>query len=168
MNDSESNYSAMSDRELKIQLSKVQIHVPATGFLTDVQAAICIREEIHRRERAAAAVEALAGMKLSPQEMRIVARDMLGRAQVADGLRPFLVIHDHRFGASHYIAWAKNNPTEQEAQSILDSEFEPHRDEYLNINLLDDLGELAGSNTSRQIHPIVEEDDAMADEAPSP
>ena len=52
--------------------------------------------------------------------------------------------HTHRSGQSTYLLWAKEPPTPEQCAAVLDSEFEPERDESLSVeeNLL--LEELTG------------------------
>lgn len=76
--------------------------------------------------------------------LRAQAVGLLQEAQALDGLKPFTVTHSHRFGDTTYLVWSAQEPTEQQAVAVLESEFEPERDEHLAIEGNHTLEEVAG------------------------
>lgn len=87
---------------------------------------------------------------------RVQALGLMQQAHAADGLRPFVVTHMHRFGSSAYLVWAPEQPTEDQASRVLDAQFEPARLETLEIetNLL--LEELCGVAVASRLDLVPE------------
>lgn len=80
----------------------------------------------------------------SAPDMRKEALELLEKAQGIDGLKPFVVMHEHAYGTSGYMCWSNSeDPSRDEASSVLDSEFEEDRNETLSIQSID-LNELTG------------------------
>lgn len=86
--------------------------------------------------------------QVTGKQLREQARKLLQQANELDGLQPFLIIHEHDYGVSGYLAWSESRLSEKAAAEILDSEFEPDRGEVLHV--LDDftLEEITGMNAS--------------------
>lgn len=83
--------------------------------------------------------------------LRAQAVGLLQEAQALDGLKPFTVTHSHRFGDTTYLVWSAQEPTEQQAVAVLESEFEPERDEHLAIEGNHTLEEVAGLATNARL-----------------
>ncbi len=97
--------------------------------------------------------------------LRAQALALLEQAKAIDGLQPFVVTHSHATGTSSYLAWAKSEPTEAQAASVLDAEFEPDRDEFLAIESNITLDELTGVSVSSR---VVEQEEPIEYGSPSP
>lgn len=78
--------------------------------------------------------------------LRNQALAMLQQAQVFDGLRPFAVTHSHGYGDSTYVFWAAQTPSKQEAELVLEAEFEPDMGETLTIEDGFTLAEMTGAD----------------------
>ena len=93
--------------------------------------------------------------------LRNQALSLLQAAQDADGLKAFTVTHTHSFGASTYVLWAAEKPSEEVAQAVLDEKFEPERDETILVEDCFTLQEMTGvANTSR-LHDLLERDESF-------
>lgn len=93
--------------------------------------------------------------------LRNQALSLLQAAQDADGLKAFTVMHTHSFGASTYVLWAAEKPSEELAQAVLDEKFEPERDETILVEDCFTLQEMTGvANTSR-LHDLLERDESV-------
>ena len=88
-------------------------------------------------------------------QLRAQALALLQEAQQIDGLKPFTVTHTHRFGNSTYVLWAKSMPDQDQAISVLDSAFEPERDEYLAIEDGHSLEEMTGASATSRLPDIL-------------
>jgi hypothetical protein len=77
------------------------------------------------------------------QALRRQVLDLLTKAQSIDGLKPFSVVHSHKHGEGHYLVWADKQPSQADLAEQIPS-FEPEREEYLVVNAVDRLEELAG------------------------
>jgi len=80
------------------------------------------------------------------QALRVRATQLLLDACRRDKLQPFLVTHQHNYGATSYVCWNETPPTEQEVTPILESAFEPERGESLTIEDQVRLDELTGAD----------------------
>ena len=87
---------------------------------------------------------------------RVQALALIEQAQAADGLKPFVVTHMHRFGSSAYLLWAPEQPTEEQAALVLDSDYEPERQEGLEIEANLSLDELCGVAVASRLDAIME------------
>lgn len=76
--------------------------------------------------------------------LRTEALALLERAEKLDGLRPYEVHHEHSHGLSHYLMWSAEHPRDQEAEAILDIEFDAEADETLEVCPGPMLRELCG------------------------
>jgi hypothetical protein len=94
-------------------------------------------------------------------ELRTKAFALLQEAAAADGLRAFAVNHSHKFGVSSYLVWAREMPTEEQAEKVLDSAFEPDRGETMDISPSFNLDEVAGISVKTRL--IDEQVDGEAD-----
>jgi hypothetical protein len=75
--------------------------------------------------------------------LRRQAQTLLGQAETLDGLRPYLVVHVHEYGSGLTIAWAAQDPTQEQIRSVLPAEFNPERGEWIAFSettLLDVVG----------------------------
>lgn len=86
--------------------------------------------------------------------LRTKALALLEEAQAVDGLKPFVVTHSHNYGSSSYIAWNKEMPDEDDAEKVLDAEYEPDKDESLTIEENLTLSEMVGVAMSSRIPDI--------------
>lgn len=77
------------------------------------------------------------------EELRVQALELLRQAQDLDGKKPFLVTHSHQYGDTNYIGYFEEAPTQEQAEALLESDFEEDRDETLNIDELN-IAELIG------------------------
>lgn len=83
--------------------------------------------------------------------LRSQAMALLQQAAALDGLKPFIVVHNHVSGTSSYVAWSRCEPTNSQAASVLDFEFEPERKEWLAIESNITLDELVGLLVSSRV-----------------
>ena len=95
-------------------------------------------------------------------QLRTQALALLEEAQQLDGLKPYTVTHSHCAGNSTYIIWAASMPSEEQAKSVLDSEFEPWRDEHLTVEGHHFLDEMAGASVTSRLPDILESFSALA------
>jgi hypothetical protein len=96
--------------------------------------------------------------------LRAKALGLLEEAGAIDGLKPFLVTHQFGNGAANYLLWSREAPNEAEAESVLDAEFEPDRDEYLGIDDTLTLQELTGLAPTARLDDILESDPGWKNE----
>lgn len=47
----------------------------------------------------------------------------------------YIILHNHRFGTTAYVVKASKLPTEKEVVKALGIDFEPDREEYIEIQL---------------------------------
>jgi len=95
-------------------------------------------------------------------QLRTQALALLQEAQQLDGLKPYTVTHSHYAGSSTYIIWAASMPSEDQAKSVLDSEFEPWRDEHLHVEGHHFLDDIAGASETSRLPDILESFTALA------
>lgn len=88
--------------------------------------------------------------------LRVKALALLQQAEALDGLRPFMVIHEHDMGAAGYLAWNHDVPSEKEASAVLTSEFEAGREEVLTVMSDVTLDEIAGVAPSARIQDVLQ------------
>lgn len=101
--------------------------------------------------------------------LRTKALALLQEAQALDGLKPFTVTHTHSFGESTYVLWAAEKPTLEEAEAVLDSEFEPDREETLAVEDCFTLEEMSGVAVTARLPDILESLQSPGqDDSPSP
>lgn len=67
-------------------------------------------------------------------DLRKQALALLEQASQLDGLKPYLVTHRHESGTSVYLATFDHEPSESEAVDALTLDFEPARDEELDVD----------------------------------
>lgn len=84
-------------------------------------------------------------------QLRTQALALLEQAQSLDGLKPFIVMHQHNYGSSGYLCWFDREPTADEAATCLDAEFEPNRNETLFIEGSITLDELTAVSLSARL-----------------
>ena len=77
-------------------------------------------------------------------DLRAQAVALLQMAAAADGLRPFAITHRHAYGSSTYLLWAADQPTEEQAASVLEADYEPDKGEELAVESNVELDELCG------------------------
>ena len=101
--------------------------------------------------------------------LRSKALALLQEAQVVDGLKPFTVTHTHSFGESTYVLWAAETPSQEEAEAVLDSEFEPDREETLVVEDCISLDEMSGVAVTARLRDILQSRQSPSqDDSPSP
>lgn len=88
-------------------------------------------------------------------ELRAQALALLEEASTLDGLKPFSVTHRHAYGASTYLVWANGVPDEHSAAKVLDSDYEPDKDEELDIETSLTLEEVTGVSLSARLPDIL-------------
>lgn len=88
--------------------------------------------------------------------LRTQALALLQEAQAFDGLKPFIVTHTHSFGETTYVLWAAETPSQIEAETVLDCEFEPDREETLVVEDCFTLEEMAGVSVTARLPDILE------------
>lgn len=89
-------------------------------------------------------------MSNTSDELRAKALELLQRAESLDGLQPVVVIHSQQYGNTIYLGWTDSNNgmlTEEQAESLLDSEFEEDLGESLTISNDLTLEELCGTKS---------------------
>lgn len=97
-----------------------------------------------KRTQKAAAAKPKARSALA---LRKEALTLLEQAKKLDNLWPVAITHGYENGSSTYLAWAKEGTlTEKQAASVLHSDFEPDRDETLDIEYGVSLEELTGAD----------------------
>lgn len=95
--------------------------------------------------------------------LRAQALALLQQAEALDGLKPYLVHHLLRDGSAAYLLWsAEGVPDTQDAELVLDHEYEPDNHEDLVVS--DDLSleELTGVALTARLADIL--DSQSADE----
>lgn len=65
--------------------------------------------------------------------LRTEALALLEQAEKLDGLRAYEIHHEHSHGLSHYLMWSAEYPSDQQAEAVLDIEFDPDADETLEV-----------------------------------
>lgn len=100
-------------------------------------------------------------------QLRAQALALLQEARQLDGLAPFTVTHSHSYGTSTYVLWPEATPDELQAATVLDSQFEPERDERPAVGEGHSLDEMVGVSTASRLPALLEsfaaiEPDAMA------
>lgn len=88
-------------------------------------------------------------------QLRTKALALLKEAATLDGLKPYGVTHHHAYGASTYLLWAAEVPNEDEATRVLDAEYEPDKDEEINIETSLTLEELTGVAVTARLPDIL-------------
>ena len=88
-------------------------------------------------------------------QLRVQALALLKAAQAMDGLKPFTVTHSHATGESTYVLWAKEITTVDQAESVLDSVFEPDKDEWLAVEENFALEEMTGVAVTARLDDIL-------------
>lgn len=83
--------------------------------------------------------------------LRTQALALLEQAQAIDGLKPFVVMHDHEYGTTGYLCWSGHEPDEEQAEAVLEADFDPDRGERLTIVDSLTLAELAGVAVSSRL-----------------
>ncbi len=92
--------------------------------------------------------------------LRVQALALLQQAQQLDGLYPYLVHHSHEYNFTGYLIWAPGPElSEEAAETVLDSSFEPDRNESLDIESGISLEEIAGVDTTKRVADIYDADD---------
>lgn len=82
--------------------------------------------------------------------LRARALKLLREAEAIDGLKPFTILHEHRFGKTEYLAWSKESPNKEQAALVLEEKFEPDT-EGLTVMDSPTLADLVGLSESRRI-----------------
>lgn len=77
--------------------------------------------------------------------LRRQALALLEQAMAADGLKPFVVSHHHAYGSASYMLWSSSIPDEPAAVAVLQSEFEPERNEWISVEEMLPLHSLCGA-----------------------
>lgn len=60
----------------------------------------------------------------------------LMEAESYDHKKPYLILHEHKYGRTPYVGWFDHIPTTEEASALLESEYEPEIGENLDILVL--------------------------------
>lgn len=88
--------------------------------------------------------------------LRTKALALLQDAQALDGLKPFTVTHTHSHGESTYLLWSVERPSQDDAQAVLDSEFEPDREETIVVEDNFTLEEMTGVAQTARLKDILD------------
>ncbi len=92
--------------------------------------------------------------------LRVQALALLQQAQQLDGLYPYLLHHRHQYGSTGYLAWSPvPNFSKKAIAYVLESSFEPEKNESLDIESGISLEEIAGVDTTKRVADIYEDDD---------
>jgi len=91
---------------------------------------------------------------------------LVQQAQQLDGLQPFLIHHSHQFGSTGYLVWGTTEPDDEVAAKMLDSEYEPDKEEGLDIESSVTLEEIAGTSSSHRIPDVLASQTAADDTFP--
>lgn len=67
-----------------------------------------------------------------PDILRAQALALLDEAQSIDGLKPYFALHEHQFGETPYLVWAKDNPGEK-ASVLFEEDFEPDAGDSVSV-----------------------------------
>lgn len=97
--------------------------------------------------------------------LRQQALTLLRQAAEIDRLHPFMVVHRHAYGASAYTLWATDMPRQEDAERVLDEQFEPHRGEKLDVFDDTTLEALTGVSITHRLPDLIaakSDADAMA------
>lgn len=90
--------------------------------------------------------------------LRVQALALLQQAQQLDGLYPHLVHHSHEYNHTGYLIWASGPElTEEAAATVLESSFEPERNESLDIESGISLEEIAGVDITKRVGDLDDE-----------
>jgi hypothetical protein len=87
--------------------------------------------------------------------LRAEALAILQEAEVLDGLKPFIVVHQQADRNDVYMCWAGARPSCDEVEAMLDAKFEPAMGEKLITEQIDSLKEVAGTLLSRRIADVL-------------
>lgn len=88
--------------------------------------------------------------------LRVQALALLQQAQQLDGLKPFFIQHNHEYGFSGYLVWGTEEPDEDTAAKMLDSEYEPAKQEGIDIHSDLTLEEIAGTSVTHRVPDVLE------------
>ena len=73
----------------------------------------------------------------TPSHSKLNSFDNL-KSMMLSGFKLFAIIHHHEYGDTVYSIWCRNKPTEEQiVKFVLESTFEPSKDEYLIIEEID-------------------------------
>ncbi len=53
--------------------------------------------------------------------------------------RLFAIYHHHEYGSSQWLLWSEIDPTQEQVVEALDMDFEPEKDEYIDIEEIDKI-----------------------------
>lgn len=99
--------------------------------------------------------------------LRVQALALLQQAQQLDGLYPYLVHHSHQYNFTGYLVWASGPELPEEAAAtVLESDFEPEKNESLDIESGISLEEIAGVDITKRVGDLDDDDDSDADTFP--
>ncbi len=91
--------------------------------------------------------------------LRVQALALLQQAQQLDGLYPYLVHHSHEYNFTGYLVWASGPElSEQAAATVLESSFEPEKNESLDIESGISLEEIAGVDITKRVGDLDDDD----------
>ncbi|MBK6616450.1 hypothetical protein [Ottowia sp.] len=96
--------------------------------------------------------------------LRVQALALLQQAQELDGLHPFLIHHSHQYIGTSYLVWAQTEPDEETAAKMLDSQYEPEKNEGLHIESGVTLEEIAGTSVAHRVPDVLASDPSDGDE----
>ncbi len=91
--------------------------------------------------------------------LRVQALALLQQAQQLDGLYPYLVHHSHEYNFTGYLVWASGpDLSEEAAATVLESSFEPEKNESLDIESGISLEEIAGVDITKRVGDLDDDD----------
>lgn len=96
--------------------------------------------------------------------LRVQALALLQQAQQLDGLYPYVVHHSHEYAFTGYLIWAPGPElSEEAAASVLESSFEPEKNESLDIESGVSLEEVVGIDVSKRLPNVSDDEPVDAD-----
>lgn len=92
-------------------------------------------------------------------KLRKAALSLLREAHAIDGLKPYLIIHEHRFGTDGHIRWSDKELQQDEIESSLDGAFDVDREEKLTISNGFGLDDLTGVSPLVRVDYLLKSED---------
>jgi hypothetical protein len=92
-------------------------------------------------------------------ELRQQAAQLIRQAAEIDGLLPYAIVHEHRFGTSLSVAWCPEFPLdEDQVAEFMGSSYEPDRNESLTVLDLDAIhlkgAQICVIDTSEEVEEV--------------
>lgn len=91
--------------------------------------------------------------------LRKEALSLLREAQAIDGLKPYFIIHEHRFGTDGHIRWSDKELQQDEIESSLEGAFDADREETLTVSNSFELDDLTGVSPLVRVDYLLKSED---------